>query len=113
MVALGGAGERLGAAAAGFGGRQKAGPRRIIGPAVPSVASLMRVRQPQGSAACKLVTRKMASQFDLDQFLRRGPVNGDVVQGLAELRYKVLLDGIASNGDGMVCLPTARSAARR
>jgi hypothetical protein len=37
-----------------------------------------------------------------DQLLRKGPVNGDLVSGLDELRYKILIDGIPSNSDGMV-----------
>lgn len=39
----------------------------------------------------------------LDLFLQKGPSNGDVVAGLEELRRIVLLDGIPSNNDGMVC----------
>jgi len=39
----------------------------------------------------------------LDLFLQKGPPNGDVVAGLEELRRVVLLDGIPSNNDGMVC----------
>ncbi|KAF2403821.1 TBC-domain-containing protein [Trichodelitschia bisporula] len=37
----------------------------------------------------------------LDTILRRGPPAGDVPAGLAALRYKVLVDGIPSNSDGM------------
>ncbi|GAB7364428.1 hypothetical protein MBLNU230_g4969t1 [Neophaeotheca triangularis] len=37
----------------------------------------------------------------LDSFLQRGPRNGDLSQGLEELRRTVLLDGIPSNNDGM------------
>jgi hypothetical protein len=43
-----------------------------------------------------------ASSSTFEQLLRKGPVNGDVVSGLDELRYKILIDGIPSNGDGMV-----------
>jgi cell cycle arrest protein BUB2 len=38
----------------------------------------------------------------LDLFLQKGPANGDLTQGLEELRREVLLDGIPSNSDGMV-----------
>jgi hypothetical protein len=37
-----------------------------------------------------------------DQLLRKGPVNGDVLSGLDEIRYKILIEGIQSNSDGMV-----------
>ena len=40
------------------------------------------------------------THFDL--YLQKGPVNGDAVAGLDELRRIVLLDGIPSNNDGMV-----------
>jgi cell cycle arrest protein BUB2 len=43
-----------------------------------------------------------ASPSTFDQLLRKGPLNGDVVSGLDELRYKILIDGIPSNSDGMV-----------
>ena len=39
----------------------------------------------------------------LDLFLQKGPSNGDIVGGLEELRRIVLLDGIPSTSDGMVC----------
>jgi hypothetical protein len=45
----------------------------------------------------------------LDSFLQNGPVGGDRVAGLEELRKVVLLDGIPANGEGMVgpdCLQT-------
>ena len=45
----------------------------------------------------------MTAQPEFDAFLRRGPANDDPVQGLADLRYKILIDGIPSNSDGMVC----------
>ena len=44
----------------------------------------------------------MTRRSELDEFLRRGPADGDVAQGLAELRYRILTDGIPSNSDGMV-----------
>lgn len=44
----------------------------------------------------------MPKRSELDEFIRRGPTNGDVAQGLAELRYRILTDGIPSNSDGMV-----------
>ena len=44
----------------------------------------------------------MTRRSELDEFLRRGPANSDVAQGLAELRYRILTDGIPSNSDGMV-----------
>lgn len=44
----------------------------------------------------------MTAQPEFDAFLRRGPANDDPVHGLAELRYKILIDGIPSNSDGMV-----------
>jgi len=46
----------------------------------------------------------MTRRSELDEFLRRGPTNGDVAQGLTELRYRILTDGIPSNSDGMVHL---------
>ncbi len=56
----------------------------------------------------------MTRRSELDEFLRRGPANGDVTQGLAELRYRILSDGIPSNSEGMVrssaiCLQYSRS----
>ena len=48
----------------------------------------------------------------LDLFLQKGPSNGDVVGGLEELRRIVLLDGIPSNSDGMVCRENAIQAFR-
>ena len=38
----------------------------------------------------------------LDLWLQKGPANGDLTTGLDELRYRVLVDGIPSNNDGMV-----------
>ena len=38
-----------------------------------------------------------------EQLLKNGPINGDLISGLDELRYKILIDGIPSNSDGMVC----------
>lgn len=37
-----------------------------------------------------------------EHLLRNGPPNGDMISGLDELRYKILIDGIPSNSDGMV-----------
>jgi hypothetical protein len=48
----------------------------------------------------KMVLAARSESFD--QLLRKGPVNGDLVSGLDELRYKILIDGIPSNSDGMV-----------
>ena len=39
---------------------------------------------------------------NLDTLAHKGPPNGDVVNGLEQLRYAVLTDGIPSNSDGMV-----------
>jgi hypothetical protein len=47
----------------------------------------------------------MIRRSELDEFLRRGPANGDIAQGLTELRYRILTDGIPSNPDGMVHSP--------
>jgi len=44
----------------------------------------------------------MPKRSELDEFIRRGPNNGDVAQGLIELRYRILTDGIPANSDGMV-----------
>jgi hypothetical protein len=44
----------------------------------------------------------MPSSTDFDAFLRRGPSNLNRADSLNELRYKVLVDGIPSNSDGMV-----------
>ena len=44
----------------------------------------------------------MPKRSELDEFIRRGPNNGDVAQGLVELRYRILTDGIPANSDGMV-----------
>lgn len=46
-----------------------------------------------------------ASPSTYEQLLRKGPQNGDVVAALDELRYKIVADGIPSNGDGMVNNP--------
>ena len=40
----------------------------------------------------------------LEGFLREGPPNGDVLKGLEEMRISVLMDGVGSDGDGMVSL---------
>lgn len=37
-----------------------------------------------------------------DQLLRKGPGHGELACGLDELRYKILIDGIPSNSEGMV-----------
>ncbi|KXT04973.1 hypothetical protein AC578_10299 [Pseudocercospora eumusae] len=37
----------------------------------------------------------------LDQFLSKGPDNGDHIAGLDELRRVILLDGVPANSDGM------------
>lgn len=42
------------------------------------------------------------AQESFEHLLRKGPPNGDLVSGLDELRYKILIDGIPSRGDGMV-----------
>jgi hypothetical protein len=47
----------------------------------------------------------MAPTSEMDALLRRGPGNLPVSEALHELRYKILVDGIPSNSDGMVCLP--------
>lgn len=52
----------------------------------------------------------MPKRSELDEFIRRGPTNGDVAQGLAELRYRILTDGIPSNSDGMVRVNPAATA---
>jgi hypothetical protein len=55
----------------------------------------------------------MPKRSELEEFVRRGPANGDVAQGLAELRYRILTDGIPSNADGMVSTFTIRGAQRK
>lgn len=35
--------------------------------------------------------------------LLKGPPNGDISTGLADLRYQILSNGIPANNDGMVC----------
>ncbi|KAH0543083.1 hypothetical protein FGG08_002597 [Glutinoglossum americanum] len=40
----------------------------------------------------------------LEAMLREGPPTGDIVGGLRELRFLVLTDGVASDGDGMSSL---------
>jgi cell cycle arrest protein BUB2 len=47
------------------------------------------------------------AQEPFEHLLRKGPPNGDIVSGLEELRYKILIDGIPSNSDGMVDTNTA------
>jgi hypothetical protein len=48
----------------------------------------------------------------LDSFLQRGPVDGNHVAGLEELRRIILLDGIPANSEGMVrSTSTHRSSA--
>lgn len=42
------------------------------------------------------------AQESFEHLLRKGPPNGDAASGLDELRYKILIDGIPSNSDGMV-----------
>jgi cell cycle arrest protein BUB2 len=49
------------------------------------------------------------AQEPFEHLLRKGPPNGDIVSGLEELRYKILIDGIPSNSDGMVDTNTAFS----
>lgn len=44
----------------------------------------------------------MAASNFYEQLLRKGPINGDVVAALDELRHKIVADGIPSNSDGMV-----------
>jgi len=44
----------------------------------------------------------MAPHSDLDALLKRGPTDAVVTEALNDLRYKVLVDGIPSGGDGMV-----------
>jgi cell cycle arrest protein BUB2 len=43
------------------------------------------------------------AQESFEHLLKKGPPNGDMASGLDELRYKILIDGIPSNSDGMVC----------
>jgi cell cycle arrest protein BUB2 len=42
------------------------------------------------------------AQENFDQLLRKSPPSGDIASGLDEFRYKILIDGIPSNSDGMV-----------
>lgn len=44
------------------------------------------------------------TQDSFEHLLRKGPQNGELASGLDELRYKILIDGIPSNSDGMVSL---------
>lgn len=44
----------------------------------------------------------------LDMLLLKGPPNGDIPTGLADLRYQILSSGIPANNDGMVCNFLAR-----
>jgi hypothetical protein len=46
------------------------------------------------------------AQETFEHLLRKGPPNGDITSGLDELRYKILIDGIPSNSDGMVTIVT-------
>jgi cell cycle arrest protein BUB2 len=39
---------------------------------------------------------------NLELLLQRGPSSGELNDGLEQLRYAVLTDGIPSNSDGMV-----------
>jgi hypothetical protein len=65
-----------------------------------------------GSAAAKRSllkrTNAAANALSLQQLLRDGPPDGDVVGGLESARIKVLDEGIKSDADGMVRLPSPR-----
>jgi hypothetical protein len=49
-------------------------------------------------------TASSPNMTSLDSFLQTGPIGGDRVAGLEELRKVVLLDGIPANSEGMVGL---------
>ena len=49
-----------------------------------------------------LPKNKSRTMAQIDALLQQGPLNGDHIAGLDELRRIVLLDGIPSNSDGMV-----------
>jgi hypothetical protein len=44
----------------------------------------------------------MAPSSEMEALLRRGPGNLPVSDALNELRYKILIEGIPANSDGMV-----------
>jgi hypothetical protein len=45
---------------------------------------------------------KMAPTSELEALLRRGPGNLPITDALNDLRYKILVDGIPANSDGLV-----------
>lgn len=52
-----------------------------------------------------MVNLTMAARAEsFDQLLRKGPSSGEIPSGIDEIRYKILIDGIQSNGDGMVII---------
>lgn len=55
-----------------------------------------------GSMASQLSTMPNSNPNDFDAFLRRGPSVLNRADSLNELRYKVLVDGIPTNTDGLV-----------
>lgn len=66
---------------------------------------------PPGSAASRRpISGKRpiaADALSLDRLIREGPPDGDVAGALESTRLKILDQGIKSDTDGMVLLPTA------
>lgn len=66
---------------------------------------------PNVSTTQKRPARKTGSGFGvkrsvLENLLRDGPQNGNILEGLQELRYLVLSTRVDADADGMVCLPS-------
>jgi cell cycle arrest protein BUB2 len=52
-----------------------------------------------------------ADAMSLERLLREGPPNGDVEGALESARFKILDQGIRSDGDGMVSSPPRETLA--
>lgn len=57
----------------------------------------------RNAAAKRVVAPGVSVKHQLEVLIREGPPRGDVVEGLRDLRYFVLSDGVDADHDGMVC----------
>ncbi len=56
----------------------------------------------RNAAAKKIVAPAISAKHQLETLIRDGPPRGDIAEGLRDLRYFVLSDGVDADNDGMV-----------
>ena len=79
-----------------------------------SDAPMMQFGTTMGNRQSTLSKRSLAADsMSLERLLREGPPGGDVEGALESTRYKILLEGIKTDGDGMVSADDSFPISRR